>query len=144
MIVRIAKPPLFAEIDAAFDVGTQRIYYAWGDTIFDPFGDGTICAELLAHEGVHGRRQAGDPEPWWRRYLVEPAFRLAEEVPAFQAEYREFCRVASRTRFDRRAFVHQAAQRLSSPLYGRLVPYDRARGLIKAEPSGRNSSTAAR
>jgi hypothetical protein len=90
MIVKIARPPLFAEIDAAFRVGTQRIYYAWGETIFDPFGDGRICRELLMHESVHRDRQGARIEEWWRRYINDPAFRLVEEIPAHQAEYREF------------------------------------------------------
>ena len=56
MRVVVGLPPLFGEIDAAFDVRGKAIIFAWGDTIFDPNGGG-VPPELLAHEAVHGERQ---------------------------------------------------------------------------------------
>lgn len=133
MRVVVARPPLFAEIDAAFGVAGKPVIFAWGDTIYNPQG-GPISVELQAHESVRGQRQGGAIEAWWRRYIAEPEFRLAEEIPAHQAEYREFCRnnVNGKARNGRRLVLHHIAARLASPLYGRLVSYDAARKLIKA------------
>lgn len=131
-----ALPPNFAEIDA--------VIFAWGATIYNPAGI-KIDAPLRAHEAVHGERQReyGGPAMWWRRYLAEPAFRLDEEIPAHQAEYRCFCstlralRVGEEPsvlpdRASRRITLHHIAARLASDLYGRLIRYDDARRLIKA------------
>lgn len=66
--------------------------------------------------------------------MTEPEFRLAEEIPAHQVEYRAFCENHTNGpgRNARRLALHHVAARLSSPLYGRLVSYEAARRLIKA------------
>jgi hypothetical protein len=132
MVIKVAKPPLFDEIDAAFHVAGQPVIFAWGDTIYNPEG-GAISVPLQAHEAVHGQRQAGNPESWWRAYIADPEFRLAEEIPAHQVEYRELCRIESlgRSRSGRRRLLRYVAIRLCSPLYGQLITYDRARKAIK-------------
>jgi hypothetical protein len=122
------KPPLFDEIAAAFDLAGQKPIFAWGSVIYNPHAI-TIPACLFVHEGVHGERQGSDVEGWWRRYIAEPPFRLDEEIPAHQAEYRAFC--DGRDRNARRIGLHHIAKRLASPLYGRMVSYDRARQIIK-------------
>jgi hypothetical protein len=131
-----ARPPLFAEIDAVFKIAGKPVIFAFGDAIYNPHGV-AITPEILAHEAVHGRRQregADGVEGWWRRYLRDPAFRLAEELPAHRAEYAEFCanNRDGAARNGRRLALHHIAARLASPLYGRLVSYDEARRLIKA------------
>lgn len=133
MRVVTALPPMFAEIDAAFDVADKPVIFAWGDAIYNPLGAG-ISPELMAHEAVHGARQNGDPAGWWRRYIAEPAFRLAEEVPAHQAEYQAFCEgnANGHLRNARRLFLRGLASRLSGPLYGRLISFEDARRAIKA------------
>lgn len=128
MRVVVARPPLFAEIDAVFYVAGKPVIFAWGDVIYNPQG-GPIGPELQAHEAVHGKRQGADVEGWWRRYIADPEFRLAEEIPAHEAEYRAY---SDKPRNVRRQALHHIASRLASPLYGRLIRYDDARRLIKA------------
>ena len=133
MFVKVARPPLFAEIAAAFNLAGRRgIIYAWGDCIYAPDG-GPFSAELRAHEAVHGQRQGTDVEGWWRRYIADPTFRRDEEIPAHIAEYQEFCRNNRNgpVRNSRRLYLHHVASRLASPLYGRLIKYDDARKLLK-------------
>lgn len=134
MIVKNARPPMFAEIDAAFHVAGKRVIFAFGDTIYNPEGV-HISEELMAHEAVHGERQAGvGLAVWWRRYIADdPAFRLAEEIPAHQAEYAKFCEINTKgnARNGRRLALHHIAKRLASPLYGNLIKYEQARKLIK-------------
>jgi hypothetical protein len=133
MRVVAARPPLFAEIDAAFHIEGKGVTFAFGDVIYNPHG-ANVTPELMAHEKVHGARQGGDVEGWWRRYIADPQFRFDEELPAHIAEYRAFCanNTAGQARNARRMALHHIAARLASPLYGRLVSYDEARRLIKA------------
>lgn len=130
-----AVPPLFAEIDAAFHVAGKPIIFAYGSAIYNPHGV-TVPPELHAHEEVHGMRQGQDPMTWWRLYIADPAFRLAEEIPAHVAEYRKLCdlRRAEWTseRNMRRTFAAHVARKLSAPLYGRLISFEAAKKTILA------------
>lgn len=111
---------MFDEIDAKFDLKSQRgVIFAWGDRIYNP-DKIEVTPALMAHERVHGERQGTDPEWWWRRYLDQPAFRLDEEMPAHQAEYREFC-ATHKDRNARARYLFGCGQRLASPLYGGLI-----------------------
>ena len=137
MVVR-ARPPLWDEIDQAFHIAGRPIIFAWGDTIYDPEGAG-VSPALHMHEGVHGARQtAAGVEIWWRTYIADPEFRLAEEIPAHQAEFRWWCESplgnqqvkGFRSAKDRQLL--EIARRLSSPLYGGVISFDAARKLLKA------------
>jgi hypothetical protein len=68
-------------------------------------------------------------EAWWTRYLADPEFRLAEEIPAHRAEYKTFC---SRVRDyqARMRFGRAIAERLGGPLYGGLITPAEARKRI--------------
>lgn len=133
MVVLNMQPPLFDEIAAALPLArTPGIIFAWGAAIYNPSG-APISPHLHAHEEVHGKRQGNDVEGWWRRYIADASFRLDEEIPAHQAEYREFCRLntAGQARNHRRLALHAIAKKLAAPLYGNLIRYDDARKLLK-------------
>lgn len=131
MKVAVARPPNFERIAAVFPrAGNPGVIFAFGDTIFNPSG-GEITPALFAHEGVHGERQGSDPEAWWERYLADKAFRLAEEIPAHQAEYRTFC-AQGHGRTERRRYLAIIAGRLASPLYGHLIGFAEAKEVIQA------------
>jgi hypothetical protein len=117
--VVFARPPMFAEIDKVFAVAGKPVIFAFGDTIYNPEGI-TVTPALMAHETVHGERQGLDPEHWWRRYLGEPAFRLAEEIPAHRAEHIAYCR-AHKDRNAQARYLFGCSSRLASPLYGGLI-----------------------
>lgn len=147
------RPPLFDEIAAVFDVKGKPVLFAWGDAIYAPSGVSTVAPQLLAHEAVHGRRQKVfsyslmrmgfddqmtdlDPDRehaitgWWRKYISDPAFRLAEEIPAHIAEYKNLCeRLPSRS--DRRRHLSLVAGRLASPLYRYSISKDEARKVLE-------------
>lgn len=132
MKVVVAPPPMFDEIDAVFHVKGKPVIFAWGDTIYAPQG-GPVSEALQAHEAVHGARQSNDIEGWWRRYMTDPAFRLAEEIPAHRAEYRWHAAQPNAHQavkgFRSRLAFHEAdiARRLSGPLYGAMISNARAR-----------------
>jgi hypothetical protein len=124
------RPPMFLEIAAAFpDAYSKGVIFAWGDVIYNPSGT-HIQRELFAHEAVHGERQkAMGITEWWQRYIADPAFRVAEEIPAHRAEYRAYCQL-QRDRGARHRALHRMAVRLASDLYGQIISYMEAKRVI--------------
>ena len=71
-------PPIYDDIRAVFPMADRGgVIFAWGNKIYNP-SRVNIPSQLIAHEAVHGRRQGADVRGWWRRYLYEKEFRLAE------------------------------------------------------------------
>ena len=123
-----AYPPMIDAIDAAFNVRGKTIFYAWGNVIYNPKG-ADIPPELLAHEQVHGDRQGSDVEGWWRKYIADPEFRLAEELCAHHVEY---CYALTHgNRLLRRKALKVVSKRLASPMYGRMISEKQAKDLIQ-------------
>ncbi len=123
-------PPNYDEIATAFGLVHQRvggILFSYGDRIYNPSGM-HIPASLRVHEAVHGRQQGYDPAGWWERYIDSQAFRLGEEIEAHQAEYRYVIEHGSRA--ERRTARKLIAQRLSSPLYGKMIGKSAARAIL--------------
>ena len=129
-----AHPPNIDQIDVVFHVKQRHgIYYTYGDTIYNPSGV-EISPALKAHEGVHYDRQTNDPakiDAWWDKYLVDPEFRLAEELAAHQVEYKVYCGYVKDRNRQHRMLIG-IAQRLAGPLYGNLLSATKARKLIAA------------
>lgn len=121
------RPPIWDKAVAVFGQLPNEVIFAWGNVIFCP-GGGDVSPSLRAHEAVHGVRQNGDPQGWWDRYLADPDFRLAEEIPAHRAEFRRAIRNLSAT--EQHKVLARIANRLASPLYGGLVDYAGARSAI--------------
>ena len=128
----IAEPPLYSHIVEAFGVRPgDGVIYSWGDTVYNPDGV-PIPPQVLAHEAVHGERQGTSTVAivqWWKRYIESPRFRLAEEIPAHQAELKWWLEYGNRA--ERRAAVKVVAKRLASPLYGRLVGRSAAEAMLR-------------
>lgn len=129
--VVVEKPPLFDEISKAFPMATRGgVIFSFGSKIYNPSGV-KISAELIAHEGVHGRRQvAAGVNAWWRNYIDDPKFRFDEELPAHRAEYAAFCS-AHQDRNRRAVALNIIARRLCGPLYGNLVTHRQALEAIR-------------
>ena len=82
---------------------------------------------------MHGARQLAYPggvEHWWLRYVESPEFRLAEKLPAHQAEFAWHRRHEGRHAQDRA--LAKIAGRLSGPLYGSVMSLEDARAMIAA------------
>jgi len=138
MRIVIAEPPLIDRIDEAFKVRGKPVIFAWGDKIYNPMGI-NVGPELVAHEKVHGERQIAqfgddDVEGWWDRYIEDPQFRLAEEIPAHVAEYAFLCGTNAHRwnsqRNMRRTYAAAIARKLSSPLYGNLISFEVAKKMF--------------
>lgn len=113
--MKFEKPPLFDLIAATFPV-VHGVLFAHAPAIYNPDRVG-LAPELAAHEAVHIERQGGDPEGWWKKYCADPIFRLNEEIPAHQAEFRVAVARRGDNRKVRRKFAAIVGNRLVAPLY---------------------------
>jgi hypothetical protein len=131
MRVVAALPPNFDMLVEAFPFirGNDKVIFTYGDTIYAPGGEARLTPELRAHEGVHYSRQGSDIDGWWRRYITDPEFRLAEELPAHRAEFRTFCKL-NRDPNARIRFLYALGERLAGPLYGGILRATDARRRI--------------
>lgn len=128
-------PPNYSDIIAAFpDAMHPGVIFCYGNTMHVPRPVlAAIPPELVAHETVHCLRQGHDPEAWWRRYLVDEAFRLNEEFPAHAAEFRALCamhRHRNDPRAMRRVLARRVAEKLASPLYGDMISIADAKQML--------------
>jgi hypothetical protein len=128
MKIIVDRPPMFDEIDARFHIANKSVIFAWGDTIYNPTGV-EIAPQLLAHEAVHGQRQGSDTVGWWHQYIDSKSFRLAEEIPAHQAEYNWLLN-HSLSRQARRSALKVTARRLAAPLYGSMTTVAKAKRML--------------
>jgi len=124
-------PPNFEDILRIFPAARiPGVVFAYGNVLYNPSGV-DILTPLLAHEQIHAVRQlaiAGGPAAWWAQYLVDQTFCYTEELLAHQAEFKEFCEHHTKGRARFLAFI---AHRLSGPLYGYTVTFEKAKRAIK-------------
>lgn len=134
-----AYPPNYKDIRTAFPwiVGRPGIVYAFGDRIYNPTG-GILPPYVLAHEGVHCKRQMAIPchahlplegiLAWWKSYIASEKYRLEEEVLAHRIEWNEY---RSNHNFKENAqYLEMMCDRLSGKLYGHMCSREKARELI--------------
>ena len=126
-------PPNIDAIRAVLPV-TSRNIFAYDRKIYNP-GGGRLPPELVAHERVHFRQHSeykGGFEAWWERFLTDKKFRLDQEIPAHQVEWRSWLSQRQRTRQERRAVLKIMAKRLSAPMYGKIISMNQAKRVIQA------------
>lgn len=128
-----AYPPNFAAIKAVFPkAASPGVLFTYGDTVYNPSGI-KIPPQLIAHERVHiAQQQQTLADLWWSQYLWSAEFRLDQEIPAHQAEYRYLLEHGVTNRALRRRHLPRIAKRLSGPLYGHLIGREKAIRLLKA------------
>lgn len=137
MEIVVDCPPIYDELCRAFPIAGKPMIFAWGGRIFNPQNI-LVLPILIAHETVHGVRQAGDIEGWWRRYIDDAAFRLDEEVRGHLAEYEYLLRTGGRPdRNARRRALRATAKRLASPVYQCRTTTAQAVRLLKTLPLDR-------
>jgi hypothetical protein len=124
-----AFPPNIAQIVDVLPAAKQPgIIFCYGQKIYNP-SKVELTRPILVHEGVHAERQT-DPEAWWGRYLTDPEFRFNEELPAHIAEAKAFGE-DNPDRWKRRAYISLVAKKLSSPVYGNVVSFEKARAILR-------------
>ena len=125
-------PPNFQAILKVFpEANKHGVLFCYGDQIYNPSRI-DIPQYLVVHENVHRLQQGDRPGLWWEKYLVNPEFRLAQEIPAHQAEYEAYgWEYPNRTL--RRMHLKEEAKRLSGPLYGNMISFEKAKAIIKTK-----------
>ncbi len=131
MEIRIEKPPVWEEANKAFKL-QKGVVFTYGNIIYNP-DNIEISGDLMVHERTHARQQEYNEtvaKVWWDRYLIDPAFRLEQEVAAYAAQYRYICAIV-KDRNTRDRNLRALATFLSSPLYGCDITVHRAMECIK-------------
>ena len=129
-----AFPPNIDQIRKHLPKVADTMVFTWGYVIYTPSGY-QLEPGLIRHEQHHADQQAeyGTQsvwgkivlpryriQKWWKRYLEEPAFRLSQEIPAYQLQYREYKKVVKdKNKLNRLAVM--LAKDLSSPFYGNIM-----------------------
>lgn len=122
------KPfPLLERVKTLFPV-TNKVVFSYGEDLY-AHPDVVLPMDLMIHEATHSVQQSQGVEIWWERYLTDPAYRLAQEVQAYRAQYQFYCSV-QQDRNARAKFLHRISKDLSSPLYGSLCAFSDAMRLI--------------
>lgn len=130
-------PPNYEAIERLFGLANIRnAVFTYGDTVYAPTArleaDGTVhlSGDLEAHEAVHITQQATyGVDAWWGIYLSDPAFRLAQELQAYRAQY-EWA-ITNMARPSRRRLLMAISKSLSSKMYGIIIAREQACELIK-------------
>ena len=122
------KPPNWRAIWDAFSPPHGAIF-CYGKCIYNPSG-GNVTPSLIKHEEIHSEQQGKDPDGWWEKYIADPAFRLEQEIPAHQAEYRDIIQ-RHPDRRKRRYYLRVLSHRLAGRLYGRMITVAEAKKVIK-------------
>ena len=135
MIQVYGVPPNFKAINDKFSVRGKPVLFCYGDKIYNPMKI-VIPPELIAHEEVHSKSQLQmGVKLWWDLYIKDKLFRLEEEIEAHRAEY-QYLLSTQPNGLDRKAYESSFAkpiiERLSGPLYGNMITYEKALERITA------------
>lgn len=124
-------PPNYEEIKKHFKLSPHTVF-TYGDTIHNP-GGGPISDHLKHHESVHSVQQAemGGPEVWWAKYLIDPEWRLQQEIEAYREQFKMVSEAANRA--GRRKWLSKIAGDLASPIYGDIISKAEAMRQIENE-----------
>jgi hypothetical protein len=119
MILSKEQPEIYKTLHEKFGVEWDSgVIITYGDTVYCKYD---LPEQKIVHEQVHIDQQK-NPKEWWEKYLLDPKFRLFQEVQAYRAE----CRYLEKTIKDRNKLslrIHDICKDISSSMYGGIVPY---------------------
>ena len=125
MIIKNERPPswIYDECIKQFNPPKGTVF-SFGSTIFNPDGI-DIPDHLIVHESVHGEQQKHDElvaKFWWERYLIDPQFRVEQEIEAYHNQYAFIC---SKIKDKNARFrnLHMLAQFMCGEMYGNCISY---------------------
>lgn len=126
------RPPFYERVVARFPeiALTKNAVFTYGDVLYNPSGNNPP-PYLIVHESVHMEQQARiGKDEWWDRFIGDEGFRLQQELEAYQAEYKAFCKMY-RDRNERNSFLRFQALMCSSAMYGKMITFPDALTKIK-------------
>ena len=124
------KPPIYDKVAAAFNIKDNRgVVFTYGNKLFVPGGERIVLDKpLIKHEEVHARQQKEiGIDEWWEQFLVDPAFRLSQELEAYREQYRAMAALPFETRA---GYLNHIAGDLSGDMYGSMLTMDEAIAVI--------------
>ena len=120
----VTEPP--AIYDRAKDVFgldfvKDKLVMTYGENVHTHTGH--LSDDLVAHEQTHIDQQSayeGGPAAWWERYLVDPQWRLEQELQAYRKQWQWMLKHEPnrQKRFDT---LRHCAQCLSGHIYGNII-----------------------
>lgn len=122
-------PPNIGDIIATFKVKPEKVVFCYSPYLYNPSG-AYIPDNLLVHEEIHEKQQNGNPEDWWKKYLIDIQFRIDQELEAYREQYKFYCK-QYKDRNTRARFLHILALDFSSEMYGSCISYQEAVQRIK-------------
>ena len=142
MKILVGYPPNYEEIIKKFDLRNVKPVFAYGDIIYNPHNC-PIADHILVHEKVHekqqldtnfitdlGVKQQMTPKIWWKLYLEDKGFRLEQEIPAYQAQFK-FVKKIVKDKNVVNNFLITIAKDLSGKMYGNMLSFEQAIQAIK-------------
>lgn len=124
------NPPNYDKINAKFGPLPATVLFAYLPYIYNPSGN-FIPPEKIAHEQVHHEQQKDvGVEWWWEMYIGSKDFRLQEEIPAHQVDYKTYCQYV-KDRNLQNDYLEFLAGQLSGPMYGGIIKRSEAKKIIK-------------
>lgn len=126
-----------------FSTEIPDIYYTcnklfgveWDDGVIFTYGDTVYCKEELStemkvHEATHVEQQKYvGAKAWWDQYLIDPKFRLEQELEAYRNQYR-YMQAITKDRNKLFKIRHKILMHISSSMYGNMISYSEAMKLL--------------
>lgn len=117
------KPPNWGKLVDMFGVEWGPTVVTWEPNIHCGF---ELSSDVIEHEEVHIIQQrAIGVEEWWKRFYADPQFRYAQELEAYQKQYR-YLRNTVKDRNELARRLSLIAGFLSGEMYGGIVSHSEA------------------
>src|SRR3990167_643081 len=128
-MIKNEYPPNIDEIRKFFTL-KKGIVFSYYPDIYSP--DNIILSSaLIAHEIIHlAQQKEYGVEKWWIRYCEDKAFRLSQEIPAYQIQFKSIIIKDRNKRFN---YAVELAKDLSGETYGNMINFNEALDAIKNE-----------
>lgn len=131
MIIVNTGPPNIKQIKERLTPPKGTVY-CYENFLFNP-DNAVIDESLHAHEEVHSEQQKKmGVKEWWNLYLISPEFRISQEMPAHQVQFRVL-RKMFKDRNHQMRILNFMAKTLSSEMYGSCISFEDARDGIENE-----------
>lgn len=126
------KPPehIYDACVKKFGVDFEKgVIFAYENKIHARYPE-QVTEDLKVHESTHFKqhKEFGSSDKWWDKYLEDDAFRLSQELEAYQNQY-QFIKANCNRKY-RKFMLDKICTDLSSRMYGNLISYKDVQNLL--------------
>lgn len=134
MEIKNEKPPakIWDRALRLFSIDTDNVMFSYDGVLYNP-ANRPVDQFLMIHEATHMKQQEdteGGCDAWWEKYFTDAPFRAEQEVQAYGAQYRLYCRIRKDRNY-RAKYLHAIAAGLSSGMYALTMPYNDAVAAVR-------------